>query len=199
MVVEDTATKTSAADPPGFPECELIPNIKINAIANYYQIQKLADLATDKADDLLNDDAVDISPSLLSDVIKQTFGLSGDSRLQEVVATAAADQIDVMVACEELTDLDGIGDAGLAIIEKLAARIADLESNNVENEGRELALKASLKAKDAKLKTISKIKSCRSCGTSFNAFLEKNSNGTDGDLHFVRCKGCKSKNFGSGM
>ena len=192
---EAEAPKQKTEEPLPYPENELIPNIKINAIANYYKIVKLADAATEKAEEILNDEQVNMSPSMLAEVTRHAFSLSGDTRLHEVVSSAVADKIDVMVACEELRNIGGVGNAGLAIIEKLAARIADLEAVNISHQQKQEAFNATLKAKEDRWKQVAKIKSCRSCGTAFNSFLEKASAGPDVDSPAIRCKGCKAKSW----
>lgn len=77
----------------------LLPHIKVNAIGDYYAIPKLCYLANLEIQCILN---VRWSPSYFSAVIESATNLTGDRTLHEVLATAAAGNIESLVDAWEI-------------------------------------------------------------------------------------------------
>jgi hypothetical protein len=104
----------------------LLFHIKINSIADYYDIPELRRCANTKVQNVLN---TSWSPCNFPVILQEAFNSSGDKELRNILSEAMAAHIDELVELgEEIAPSEAISDFAYDVLHRLVARIKNLES-----------------------------------------------------------------------
>jgi hypothetical protein len=172
-------------------------HLKVNAIANYYDIEKLRDLAKSKIEVVLK-----ANESILPRLLPEVSISNAHTNLYPIIASAAAKINDLgsLLAEEDLRM--GELDPALSkeIITACGERIMRLETQ-LKDSKREVAKhsvtsQSNAASIDTCLAKLGETQNCRHCGSDFNCFIETGSTEMSGLSHhtyMLRCKGCRTR------
>ena len=109
--------------------------IKVNAIASYYDISKLAEYVNQKIQEYLHH--IDRPPNLAV-ALEEAFNTTPDKALQKMLTSAAARSIDRMIDSADFAKVMDIGDCALGVLKGLFNRGKEMQAE------RELAFESQL-------------------------------------------------------
>lgn len=178
----------------------LISHIRVNAIADYYDISPLKSLANKNVEEILQNSW---SPDGFSDVIQEVLDSTADKILRDIVSSSAAMNIGKLITRDDFT--------GIPVMSPfLVDTMRKIEAKHVAKED-ELQLQICTKTHDAidlrntlettklddarkrMLDILSQTKICRNCGDGFRCFVYK---ATSGAISLKCCKClCKHGHF----
>ena len=108
----------------------LLFHVKINSIADYYDIPELRRCANTKVQNVLN---TSWSPCNFPVILQEAFNSGGDKELRNILSEAMAAHIDELVELgEEIAPPEAISDFAYDVLRRLVARIKNLESQPYE-------------------------------------------------------------------
>jgi hypothetical protein len=88
-------------------------HVYVNAIADYYDIPQLKELANTKIQHILG---TSWSADGFPDVIRDVFSLTGDLALHNIITLIAAERIKELIKLKDFVELDVISDFAIGII-----------------------------------------------------------------------------------
>ncbi|KAJ4195507.1 hypothetical protein NW759_016441 [Fusarium solani] len=103
----------------------LLRHVRVNAIADYYDIPKLTQLANSKIRCLLGDSW---QAESFSHVVEEVLDSTGNVALQEILSSTAADHIGELVESQSFADLEVMSDFAIKVLRSCALRIHETES-----------------------------------------------------------------------
>jgi hypothetical protein len=117
----------------------LLRHVHVNAIADYYDIPPLKELANTKIKHLLE---TSWSADGFSHVVKEVFNATRDTALHNMVTSAAAAHIEELLELDDFTALEVMSDFAIGIIRTtIAARKANEESSRQKLQAAESRLR----------------------------------------------------------
>ena len=198
----------------------LLRHVRVNAIADYYDIPPLRQLATTRFQHVLE---TNWSADAFSNVIKEVFNSTNDAALQETVASAAAAHIEELVELPEFAALEVMSDVAIRIIKDMVAaskvkddlwtersRALEAELQSTEHRLRssehdrlfEKSLRDSVASRadgiianiDECLETLYATGSCRNvrCEADFTCYIERGGQ-PDAPRYTLRCGKCRCR------
>ncbi|KAH6952495.1 hypothetical protein BKA56DRAFT_504789 [Ilyonectria sp. MPI-CAGE-AT-0026] len=103
----------------------LLCHVRVNAIADCYNIPKLTQQANSKIQCILRDSW---QAESFSHVVKEVLSSTGDAILQEDMTSTAADHIGELVESQSFADLEVMSDFAIKVLRNCALRIHEIES-----------------------------------------------------------------------
>ncbi|KAF5855630.1 hypothetical protein ETB97_008865 [Aspergillus alliaceus] len=97
----------------------LLQHVQVNAIADYYGITQLSDLATSNIRAVLQSQW---STSNFSTVVKETFSTTGDRPLQHMLALTASDHIEELLSSATFPNLEPLHGFAVSILREVLAK-----------------------------------------------------------------------------
>jgi hypothetical protein len=94
----------------------LLRHVHVNAIADYYDVPPLKELANMKIQHILE---TTWSAHGFSDVIKEVFSATGDMRLREMITLTAATHIEELVELDDFAALEVMSDFAINIVRNM--------------------------------------------------------------------------------
>ncbi|KAJ4245974.1 hypothetical protein NW762_013718 [Fusarium torreyae] len=178
----------------------LLSHIRVNAIADYYNIQDLSQLANSKIQIVLDEgQSADVFPRILQEVSTS----NRDANLRSIIASATAKCIEELTESETFRAVKFDHTLSIEILRVCGKRIQKLqhELNTVQREAaacrssqaRELHAKTALiKQANDSLDTLKQTSQCRHCSRDFNCYFEKESM-EDDSSYVLRCRACRCR------
>jgi hypothetical protein len=182
----------------------LLGHVRVNAVADYYDIPQLKELANTKIRHIIE---TNWSPHGFSEVIKEVFNSTTDRELREIVSLTVAAHIEELLEFEDFAELDVIGDFAIGIIRNMFATYKADESSTSRElrdvKHRLRSLKADYYSEKSTrehetgkvdrinhcLEILSKRQSCRNCNADFACYVERG--GTNSKPQYtLRCAKC---------
>ena len=114
----------------------LLQYVRVNCIADYYDMQDLAQLANRKLQETLKQHAVSadkkgcIQPQTLCTAVDECFRNSSDPDIHNIISKAAAENLERLNMQSEFPKIYGIGDSANSIIKKLLGRMERLRTDS---------------------------------------------------------------------
>ncbi|KAM5354579.1 hypothetical protein ACJ41O_001226 [Fusarium nematophilum] len=108
----------------------LLCHVCMNAIADYYNVPKLTQLANSKIQCTLRDSW---KAESFSHAVKEVLSSNGDAVLQEVMASTAVYHIGELVESQSFAGLEVMSDFGIRVLRSCALRIRVIESHGQHN------------------------------------------------------------------
>ncbi|KAH8663696.1 BTB/POZ protein [Tricladium varicosporioides] len=102
----------------------LLCHVHMNAIADYYDIPQLKQLANTKIQPLLENTW---SPDNFSDIVREVFNSTSDTALRKIMASTAATHMEELVELEDFATLDAMSEFAISIIRTIIAAYKDRE------------------------------------------------------------------------
>jgi hypothetical protein len=96
----------------------LLGHVRVNAIADYYDIPQLKELANTKIQHIIE---TNWSPHGFSEVVKEVFNSTTDRELREIMSLAATAHIEELLQSEDFAELDVMSDFAIGIIRNMFA------------------------------------------------------------------------------
>lgn len=199
---EDTTTWPTTAD-------ITLHHVRVNAIADYYNIPQLKELANTKIQHILG---TSWSADGFPDVIKDVFSLTGDLALHNIITLTAAEHIEELVKLEDFAELDVISDFAIGIIRTAITASKDMEENFIQKlqavqsqlqqtesllqsaEARYAAAERKSENINDCLNTLCSTRTCRNigCSAEFTCYIEDSSHLSNPNHPYIlRCKKCQ--------
>ncbi|KAJ3483988.1 hypothetical protein NLG97_g7171 [Lecanicillium saksenae] len=179
------------------PEETLLQHVRMNAVADFYDIPGLADLSCRKVKEAI---AETKNGALVLDAAKEMLETTRDLALHELLADAAADQVREYLETDLLMDL--IGSFGVQLLKKLvkeqddrmAALVATLDHEQRCRETAETRASRILANIESCMDTLMEHNECRSqsCRGDFDCYFEKRGNPSEPSF-MLRCSLCRCK------
>jgi len=173
----------------------LLFHVKMNAIADYYDIPELRHEANTKARSILN---TSWYPRDFPVIIREVFNSTGDKELHDIISDVMAAHIYELIGLDEdIAPLGVISEFAGSVLRKIAVgnesskqmlmqRVKNLESKL--HETKQLAQRQMSKAKDLENGTerfsqlLKQTTRCRNCSTNFGCYMES--------YDVLRCSEC---------
>jgi hypothetical protein len=170
----------------------ILSHLRVNAIADYYNIEKLATLSTSKIETILHND---LNFLILPQIIQEMSISNRDADLRSLIASVTAKYIEELTSSQVLRTLDLEHNLAIEILEACGGRIQKLMEDLVA--ARELE-KLQARVKNLSLVKIStviellkKTHRCRHCSKEFGCYIEEPATVlTEGSSYVLRCGGC---------
>jgi len=191
----------------------LLRHIKVNAIADYYDIPQLKQLADTKIQNILE---TNWSANNFPDVVEEAFRSTSDTALHKIITSTAAAHIEELVEHEDFATLTVMSDFALGILRNLIAAYKVKEELSTQKlQAAESRLRAiednytydkSLRDRESTrtnrvtenindcLETLNKTKTCRNarCEAEFTCYIERG--GTVNEPKYIlRCARCRCR------
>ncbi|KAF5548527.1 speckle-type POZ [Fusarium napiforme] len=180
---------------------QIVSHLRVNAIADYYGIEKLVKLSTSKVQAILQGH---LDFVIIPQVIAELSTANRDAEIRSVVATATARYIQKLASSQLLRTIDLEHHLTIEIFEACGARIKELLGdlratsvlkNKYQKERTEHAtvrVRLVEKVKDliTRLKSTTK---CRNCKKEFGCHVEELTDDTLQQgfaFYILRCRGC---------
>ncbi|KAH7317410.1 hypothetical protein BKA65DRAFT_466379 [Rhexocercosporidium sp. MPI-PUGE-AT-0058] len=187
----------------------VLHHVRVNAIADYYDIPLLKQLANTKIQRLLETTR---SADGFSDVVREVFNSTSDKALREIMASTAATHIEELIGLEDFTALDVMSEFAVSIIQNTSRQLQAVKSQLQQTESRlrsaeqdcsyEKSLRESETAKADRivakindcLDTLSKTRTCRNvnCSADFTCYIERGGF-LDEPKYTLRCARCQCR------
>ena len=97
----------------------LICNVRVNAIADYYDIQPLMKLANEHIQKILQKDW---SADGFSVVVQEVLDSSGDKALHDIMSSSVASNIEKLITREDFTQISGMNPFLVDTIKKIGGK-----------------------------------------------------------------------------
>ncbi|KAG8677667.1 hypothetical protein FPOAC2_03798 [Fusarium poae] len=160
---------------------DLISHLRVNAIADYYNIEKLAKLSTSKIKAFLDKGQ---SAEVFPRIIQEVSTSNRDPDIHSIVASAAVTHIERLCDLEAFQDMDLDGNLTMEMfraytkkIKELERRLDDAQQNVVTYQQlRDDEIKAKefvIKRMDMSVELLSNTEECRNCQENFGCYFEK--------------------------
>ncbi|PNP82175.1 hypothetical protein FNYG_04364 [Fusarium nygamai] len=189
---EDSSATEEREDDTAF---KILFHLRVNAIADYYNIEKLGKISTSKIEAILRGD---LDFMVIPQVIQEMSISNRDADLRSLIAKATAKYIEELTSSEVLRTLDLEHELTVEILEACGRRIQELVEttsaarSSQERQGRITTLSASKISKAIGL--LKKTKSCRNCSLGFGCYIEPPENVlTEGSAFILRCESCNCR------
>jgi len=199
---KDTTTRPTTAN-------ITLRHVHVNAIADYYNIPQLKELANTKIQHILG---TSWSADGFPNVVKDVFSLTGDLALHNIITLTAAEHIEELVKLEDFVELDVMGDFAIGIVrtaitafkdidEKSTQKLQAVQSQLQQTESLLKFVEARCAAAERKsdniddcLDSLRKIRTCRNvnCGAEFRGYIELGGHLSD-PSYILRCSKCQCK------
>ena len=191
----------------------LLGHVRVNAVADYYDIPQLKELANTKIQHIIE---TNWSPHGFSEVVKEVFNSTTDRELREIMSLTATAHIEELLEFEDFAELDVMNDFAIGIIRNMFAtykadesltsrelrdvkhRLQSLEvdysserSAHEREAGRADRISGNI---DHCLEILSKTRSCRNarCDADFTCYVERG--GTVYNPQYtLRCAKCRCR------
>jgi hypothetical protein len=211
----------SPGNPPKQTEVQVTPaqillrHVRVNAIADYYDVQQLRTLANPKIQHILNNTW---TAKGFPSVVKEVFSSNADSELKEIMTLTAAEHIEELLKMEDFAALELMSDFTTPLIRTTVATLkSQIDASEVEKQVSSQNLRQVksqlrfvevalahvksvrrqettrtddiLESIDQCLKTLRKTKRCRNihCGVEFQYYIERGGNFLEYELRCSRC------------
>ncbi|RBR16951.1 hypothetical protein FVER53590_05706 [Fusarium verticillioides] len=172
---------------------QIVSHLRVNAIADYYGIEKLAKLSTSKIESILKKE---VDFHIIPEVIAEMSAANRDLEIRSVIATATARYIAELASTQALRTIDLEHQLTIEILEACGKRVQKLleHFNTVHNQQSEVIrkLEGDRDVTATKVRTIiQQLKNtpkCRNCKKDFWCWLEEPTNVlADGSRYALRC------------
>ncbi|KAF5671939.1 speckle-type POZ [Fusarium denticulatum] len=178
---------------------KIVSHLRVNAIADYYGIAKLAKLSTRRIDFLLKSKA---DFSVIPQTIAEMATANRDPETRSVIASATARYIEELTASRALQTIDLEHQLTIEILEACGTRIQKLvedlsAANEVNNKHKETIRKlegdrdlAAEKVRNV-MQQVHLTTKCRNCKKDFGCYVEEPANILEElSRYVIRCRGC---------
>jgi hypothetical protein len=175
-------------------------HVRVNAIADYYDIKQLADLAKAKIKGSILE-SWDVQAFI--DAAKEAIRETGDKEVREMMGAVAAEHVGELATMDQLVDV--VGDFALPLLknqarveQELRQKLLQLEADyGGEQRRREIAeVRASrlVESIDRCREKLSKRDACRNprCKAEFHCYIEQSGQSSN-PVYRLRCEKCGSK------
>lgn len=199
---KDTITRPTTAN-------ITLRHVHVNAIADYYNIPQLKELANTKIQHILG---TSWSADGFPDVVKDVFSLTGDLALHNIITFTAAKHIEELIKLEDFVELDVMSDFAIGIVRTAITAFKDMDKKSTQKlqavqsqlqrtesllksaEARCAAAKRKSENIDGCLDSLHKIRTCRNidCGVQFTGYIELGGHLSD-PSYILRCSRCQWK------
>ncbi|CEI67519.1 hypothetical protein FVEN_g5618 [Fusarium venenatum] len=196
----DEASQYSIKQPEDETVDDLISHLRVNAIADYYNIQKLAQLATSKIQAILDKGQ---SAEVFPQIIQEVSTSNRDPDIDSIIASAAVAHIEELCELEAFQDMEFDDDLTVEMFRACAKRINALERRlddahqNVvtyqelrddEKKAKEFVIEQMDKSMDL----LGETDGCRNCNENFGCYFEKR--GPEWQpFYLLRCQNCRCR------
>ncbi|KAH7171694.1 hypothetical protein DER46DRAFT_656342 [Fusarium sp. MPI-SDFR-AT-0072] len=181
---------------------QIISHLRVNAIADYYNIEKLAKLSTGKIDLILKKE---VDFFIIPQIIDEMSTSNRDAELRSLIASATARYIEELTSSQVLRTIDLEHHLTIEILEACGERIQQLmedlsgahglknqykHAKDLHERGQNLTV-AKVRSVIEQLKNTPK---CRNCKREFGCYIEEPPSGlTEGNNFVLRCAGCQCR------
>jgi hypothetical protein len=97
----------------------LLRHVRVNAIADYYDIPQLRELANSKIRDILK---TNWSADSFSSVVKAVFNSTSDVELRDIMALTATSHMETLIELEDFAALEVMGDFAVKLVRNMIAK-----------------------------------------------------------------------------
>ncbi|KAF5232428.1 hypothetical protein FANTH_12972 [Fusarium anthophilum] len=175
----------------------IVSHLRVNAIADYYGIAKLAQLSTSKIELILKKE---VDFNIIPEVIAEMHAANRDIEIRSVIATATARYIAELASTQALRTVDLEHQLTIEIIEACGKRVQKLMEHfsTVQNQQKEVVRKlegdrdvtaTKVRAIIQQLKNTPK---CQNCKKDFWCWIEEPTNAlVKTSRYALRCRGCQ--------
>ncbi|SCN81306.1 uncharacterized protein FFM5_02758 [Fusarium fujikuroi] len=178
---------------------QIVSHLRVNAIADYYGIAKLAKLSTSKIENILKKE---MDFHIIPQIIAEMSTANRDSEIRSVIASATARYIEELASSQVLRTIDLEHHLTIEILEACGKRIQKLvedlsAANEASNKYQEVIRKlegdrdltaTKVRAIMQQLNTTPK---CRNCKKDFLSFIAEPANVlAETSRYVLRCRGC---------
>ncbi|KAF4632577.1 hypothetical protein G7Y89_g5550 [Cudoniella acicularis] len=194
----------------------LLRHIKVNAIADYYDIPQLKRLANTKIQNFLE---TNWSANNFSAVVEEAFNSTSDTALHKIITSTAAAHIEELVQHEDFTTVTVMSDFALGILrnmiatykvkEELSAQKLQAAESRLQSIEVSYTYEKSLRDSESSrmdrvienindcLETLNKTQTCRNarCEAEFTCYIEHGGTANE-PKYTLRCARCRE---GSGL
>ncbi|EXK40912.1 hypothetical protein FOMG_04479 [Fusarium oxysporum f. sp. melonis 26406] len=181
---------------------KILSHLRVNAIADYYNIEKLAKHSTSKIYTILQDD---LDFLILPKIIEEMSTTTRDADLRSLIAKATAKYIGELTSLQVLRTLELEHNLAIDILEAYGKRIQplleDLSAARVLQNSYKQARNVQQRHKNL---TVAKIRSvlellenttkCRNCNKEFGCYIQEPAGAVnDPSRYALRCSGCQCR------
>jgi hypothetical protein len=199
----------------------LLRNVRVNAIADYYDIPQLKQLANAKIQHLLK---TSWSADGFSNIVKEVFNSTSDMVLHSVMTLTAATHIEELLELEDFAALEIMSNFSIGVVRNtIAAHKAkeDLSTQKLQAVESQLQYAESrlqsaeqdcthakslhdhttarasriIENIDGCLNTLSRTNTCRNCDADFTCYIERGGLANE-PKYILRCANCRCRHTG---
>ncbi|KPM41905.1 hypothetical protein AK830_g4607 [Neonectria ditissima] len=116
--------QSSAAQSANQATLRLLRHVGMNAIADFYDIEQLRELANSRIEAIFQETAQADGFSIVAETV---WSSTSDKKLYNLLTTVAAEHIDQLVKSKSFLNLEEVSDFSSGVFRACAARIAELE------------------------------------------------------------------------
>ncbi|KAM0400562.1 hypothetical protein ACHAPZ_005631 [Fusarium culmorum] len=179
---------------------DLFAHLRVNAIADYYNIQNLVQLANKKIRAIL--DLVQ-NTEVFPRIIQQISTSNGDPNIRSIIASAAVTRIKELCNLAAFQELELKQDFSSKMfqacserMETLERRLHDAQANVVMyqalRDDERQAKQSVIEEMDNSMEILKQTAGCRNCEETFGSYFEKG--GSEGNpSYLLRCKVCRCR------
>lgn len=179
----------------------MLQHVQINAIADYYNIERLSELSRSKFQQACQSTW---DTQSFIDATSGALGLSGDGALHEVIATEAAKNIHTLLEIDHFADI--IGEFGTRVLRNCIKKAEadqhrvfqlrfDLEQEHSKRQAAEARADRIIENIGKCVQTMRERGFCRnhSCMAEYQCYIERRGQSFE-PLYTLRCAKCRCKN-----
>lgn len=194
----------------------LLHHVKVNAIADYYDMPPLKQLANAKIQNILE---TNWSANNFSDVVKEAFNSTSDTALHEIITSTAIAHIEELIEHEDFMAVKVISDFALGILrntiaaykarEELSTRKLQAAESRLRSIEQDYASEKSLRDKESIrtdriienmndcVETLRETETCRNprCEAEFTCYIERGGTMYE-PKYLLRCARCRCRHKG---
>jgi hypothetical protein len=176
----------------------ILSHLRVNAIADYYNVENLAQLANSKIKAILEQgQEAELFPPLIQEMSKS----NRDAELCTIVASAAAEHMKDLIKLQDFQDVELGHTLVFGIFRALTMKINEVQSQ-LEASQRLAASYESIAAEESEsarlfeervdysLNQLENTTKCRHCAKDFGGILEECGPGSPVS-HILRCRDCR--------
>ena len=203
----------------------LLRNVRVNAIAEYYDIPQLKQLANTKIHHILQ---TFWSASSFSDIVKEAFNSTSDMALHNIMTLTAAMHIEELLELEDFASLEIMSDFSIGVIQNTIAahkakedlstqKLQAVESqlqyaeSRLQSAEQDCTYERSLRDRETTradriieniddcVNTLSRTSTCRNvrCESDFTCYIERGGFSEE-PKYTLRCARCRCRHKGIG-
>lgn len=171
----------------------LLLHLRVNAIADYYDIKSMAALANSNIRSILENTQ---DADLFSRFVLEASNSTGDVVLHSIIASTAANRIEELTESQAFLDIELGNNLSIGILRGCAERIRELQNQlkhiQMLRASESLRNNHIIENIDNCVRTMKETNECRHCEASFACYIEKHGKELE-PSYTLRCEECRCR------